>query len=257
MNWQSKLKIFLSDFHLMKDTIGILACGSYITGNPTAHSDLDVHIILSENTTYRERGNKYVDGLLIEYFANPPQQILHYFKEDLADRSLMSQVQFATGEITFDKTSVAAELKRQATAMVAEFYETTAPKAISDLSKYFLWDNLDNLTDAYKTNRRDFDFLYYTCLDNLLATYMNTIGRPYNKMAILGNIADENVRRKYLLRILPDTAISAAIEAAITLTGKRERLAAYEKLTNIVLEKFGGFNIDGFRFRSELSPEVN
>jgi len=255
MNWQTKLDIFMAECHLMQDAIGVLACGSYITGNPTEHSDLDVHIILNENATYRERGNKIVDGLLIEYFANPPKQILQYFTEDFAERSLMSQVQFATGEIILDKAGKVAELKQKATTMVDEFYENTAhnPQKTSDLAKYFLWDNLDNLTDAYKTNRRDFDFIYFTNLDTLISTYMAAIGRPYNKMAILGNITDENVQKKYLLRNLPDLAISTAIEMAVTATDKQERLSAYANLTTMVLEKFGGFDIDGFRFRSELA----
>ncbi len=80
----------------MNDTIGILVCGSYITGNPSTHSDLDVHIILNENVNYRERGNKIVDGLLIEYFANPAKQIREYFKDDYTNVRPMSQTQIPT-----------------------------------------------------------------------------------------------------------------------------------------------------------------
>ena len=83
MNWEEKLNKFLENWEYMNDTIGILVCGSYITGNPSTHSDLDVHIILNEKVNYRERGNKIVDGLLIEYFANPAKQIREYFKDCL------------------------------------------------------------------------------------------------------------------------------------------------------------------------------
>ena len=71
INWREKLDIFMSNFEHSDDVIGILVCGSYVTGNPTNHSDLDVHIILNNAVGYRARGNKIIDGLLIEYFANP------------------------------------------------------------------------------------------------------------------------------------------------------------------------------------------
>jgi len=59
-----KLDSFLVKFEYLNDAVGVLVCGSYITGNPTTHSDLDVHIVLNNNVDYRERGNKIVEGSL-------------------------------------------------------------------------------------------------------------------------------------------------------------------------------------------------
>ena len=114
MNWEEKLNKFLENWEYMNDTIGILVCGSYITGNPSTHSDLDVHIILNEKVNYRERGNKIVDGLLIEYFANPAKQIREYFKDDYKNVRPMSQTQFITGRILLDKTGEVQALKEEA-----------------------------------------------------------------------------------------------------------------------------------------------
>ena len=256
MDWKTKLNTFLSDFEYIHDTAGVLACGSYVTGRPTKHSDLDVHIILNNSVTYRERGNKIIDGLLIEYFANPPHQILQYFEEDLADKSLMAQVQFATGMIIMDKTGDAVKLKQRAQEMISDFYKQDTPPELSELSKYFYWDMLDNLQDAYETGRADFDFLYFISLDKLLATYMRAINRPYVNRAIYGNITDAVVREKYLLRELPDRNIAKLIAKAITAGCKSEKLDAYQKLTNAILDDFGGFDIDGFKFKSATSCEV-
>ena len=49
MNWEEKLSKFLDDFAYKDDVVGVLVCGSYITGNPSNHSDLDVHIILRDD----------------------------------------------------------------------------------------------------------------------------------------------------------------------------------------------------------------
>ena len=38
-DWNSKLDLFLADFEYADDVVGVLVCGSYITGNPTSHSD--------------------------------------------------------------------------------------------------------------------------------------------------------------------------------------------------------------------------
>jgi hypothetical protein len=252
-DWKKKLDIFISDFEYAADVVGILVCGSYITGSPTKHSDLDVHLVLNNAVGYRERGNKIIDGLLIEYFANPPKQILRYFDEDFRESSLMAQTQFATGEILLDKTGEVAELKEKAEAMITDFYSAKRDNfPVSDLDKYGLWDMLDDLQDAHENNRVDFDFLYFTCLNRLIENYMRIISLPYNTKTIYGNIADAETRKKYLLQELPNSDIKNMIVKAIVAAHKNDKLSAYEKLTTAITNNFGGFNIDGFKFKSNV-----
>lgn len=179
-DWESKLNKFLETWAYMDHTIGILVCGSYITGDPDEHSDLDVHIILDEQVAFRERGNRYVDGLLIEYFANTPNQIRQYFKEDYQAISQMSQTQFATGSIVLDKDGEVQKLKDEAIAMINRRFEDISPE-ISELHKYALWDALDDLQAIYKAKRNDFDFIYFVNLDMLIGTYMKLNKLSYDK----------------------------------------------------------------------------
>lgn len=251
-DWRKKLDIFLSDFEYASDLVGVLVCGSYVTGNPTSHSDLDVHLILDDVVVYRERGNRIIDGLLIEYFANPPKQILCYFEDDFHDRSLMAQTQFATGLILMDKTGDAAILKDKAETMIADLYAQPTVPSMNELEKYGLWDIMDDLQDAYKTQRMDFDFLYFNCLNRLIECYMKRINRPYNVKTILGNIVDDATRKKYLLQELPDPEIKGLIAEAIVAEDKGKKLDAYEKLTIAIINQFGGFSIDGFKFKSNV-----
>ena len=252
-NWEEKLDIFLSDFEHIDDAIGVLVCGSYVTGNPTLHSDLDVHIILNDNVNYREQGNKVIDGLLIEYFANPPKQIFRYFEDDFNEGKLMAQTQFATGKIIQDKTGNVAILKEKALMMIDAFYENgTKTPSMSDLTKYFLWDMLDDLLNAYEIGKLDFDFLYFNSLSRMMSFYMQCINRPYNIKTILGNVSDDMVRGKYLLRELPDATIRGLIAKSITTADKRERLDIYERLTKTILDSFGGFSIGDFKFKSKV-----
>ena len=194
-NWKKKLDIFLADFEYTHDIFGVLLCGSYITGNPTNHSDLDVHIILDNCVNYRERGNRIVDGLLIEYFANPLKQILRYFDDDFQEQSLMCQTQFSTGKILLDKVGDVESIKAKAKSMIADFYASKNNNLqMSELDKHGIWDMLDDLQDAYETQRADFDFLYFTRLNMLLEKYMLCINLPYSCKSIYGNIVDAVVK---------------------------------------------------------------
>jgi len=102
--WRQAVELFLNDWKKMKTLLGRWFCGSYVTGNPSEHSDIDLHLLLKSGIDWRERGNKVVDGYLIEYFANPKEQILKYFHEEIASRSCVTAHMFASGEILFDKT---------------------------------------------------------------------------------------------------------------------------------------------------------
>ena len=246
-DWRKRLDVFLADFEHKNITIGVLVCGSYITGSVSEHSDLDVHIILDEAVNFRERGNRIIDGLLIEYFANPPRQILRYFQDDLKDKSLMCQTQFATGEILMDKTGAVAELKTRAKAEMGGFYASAPAPAMSELTKYGIWDMLDDLEDAHKANRADFDFLYHNNLGKLINTYMGCINMPYNTKTIMGNINSDVTRKKYLLRELPDDEIAGLIKESIT-TGD---IVPFRQLANAILNNFGGFDITTFTLKTD------
>ena len=73
-NWEKVTNKFLETW-LKKDyVVGAFVCGSYVTGRPTKHLDIDLRIIMKDDINWRERGNKIIDGFLIEYFANPIRQ---------------------------------------------------------------------------------------------------------------------------------------------------------------------------------------
>lgn len=251
MNWEEKLNKFLETFEHKDDMIGVLVCGSFITGSPSTHSDLDVHIILKDKVTYRERGNKIIDGLLIEYFSNPPKQIKKYFEEDYKNISSMSQTQFATGKIIQDTNGIVQSLKDEAERMLSKKF-ADIDTSINELQKYGLWDMLDDLKDLYEKGKDDFDFIYYVCLDKLIKTYMRYIKYPYNKKSILGNITSEIVRKKYLLNELPDKNISDLIYKCIIEKNKINKIKYYEQLTNMIMTLLGGFDIGKFKFKSSV-----
>jgi hypothetical protein len=244
----NKLNTFLDNFEHKDDVVGCLACGSFVTGNPNSHSDLDVHLILKDSCDYRERGNRIIDGLLVEYFANTKRQILAYFDDDYKSISPMSHTQFLTGEIVFDKTGEIKELKEIAAAQMAKRYEDISA-SVSGLGLYAIWDSLDDLESMYEDVRSDFEFVYFNRLNMLLKTYFWTQKTPYNLKSILGHIDSETTRRKYLLEEIKDEELKSLIKTCITDRDRKNKLHAFRAIANRLLQE-NNFDIATFSFKS-------
>jgi hypothetical protein len=163
----------------------------------------------------------------------------------------MSQTQFITGKILLDTTGIVAKLKQEAMKMMESNFKEIQPNN-HGLTKYGIWDMLDDLQDLAENNRDEFNFVYYANLDKLISIYMQQIKQPYNKKTILGHITSNTVREKYLLTELPDENVKKLIKTCIIAENKTERLTSYEQLTNITLDLMGGFEIDGFKFKSSV-----
>lgn len=244
-----KLNTFLKNYKNIDDVVGVLACGSHVTGHPNKHSDLDVHLVLKDNVGYRERGNTIIEGLLIEYFANTKQQILSYFNNDYNSVSLMSQTQFATGLIIKDELGIVEQLKQHAICQIDKNFENldTTPNS---LELYSIWDSLDDLQALLEENRPDFDFVYYIKLDKLLSLYLKTNKIPYNCKSIVGHLTSDIVRGKYLLKEITDKKLVELIKTSILGENKQKRFNAYSELANNLLTQFN-FSIDNFVFKSK------
>lgn len=249
--WEAALHEFLKDWKDRNDVIGLLACGSYITGGPSSHSDIDLHVILAEGTDWRERGNRVINGFLIEYFANPPGQIRRYFSGDYNDNCKDAATQFVTGRIYLDKNGLVAKLKTEASTWLSKPFLPMDPRSV-DFAKYGLWDNLDDLEDACEQNRFDCVFVYHHMLRHLYETYARYLAQPVigfsKQMKCLS--CPEDARIKYLMEPFPDQRFVSMLASAITEASPTGMSQCGKDLTCYVLDALGGFDIDGWCFRS-------
>jgi hypothetical protein len=86
-----------------------------------------------------------------------------------------------------------------------------------------------------------------------VADYMRCINRPCHLKTILGHVTgNEITMQKYLLRELPDAAMNGLIARCICAGDKSAKMAAFQRLTEAILHKFGGFDIDGFKQKSDV-----
>lgn len=236
---QSALDTSVTPRKKRKDVIGMLVCGSYITGSPTKQSDIDVHILLDKKAKRRERGNIIIDGVLIEYFANPVAQHYIYAEEEYAQRRKHNAHMFVTGKVIFDKTS---ELKKLIKDMKGYMKKEYLPQSFVDieLAKYHLWDIADNLTELCSTKAPDFIFVFHHNLATLFETYATFLkfdALPIHKLRRL--LVEMHDKKKYHITDFPDQVFNKAFVEALTTTKqkRKELMHIYERLTHHVLEK--------------------
>jgi len=249
--WEIALNKFLDEFKKKHKIIGAIVCGSFVTGTPTKHSDIDVQLILPDNATYRERGNKIINGFLIEYYLNSKDQITKYFESDYNRSQLISHNMFLTGKILFDDESKIKELQKEAKKYFTKGFKKLNKTQI-ELQKYTAWDMLDNLQDAYESNAPDFVFSYHNALRGLFEKYIVFLRLPithyYKFYSYLTNTTS---RKKYLQKEFPDKTFANLMTKALIETEKKKMLNYYEKLTKHFLTKTGGFEIDGWKIRNK------
>jgi predicted nucleotidyltransferase len=246
--WEKALDKFLTDWKNRKEVIGALVTGSYVTGLATEFSDIDVHIILSDDIRWRERGNKIVDGFLIEYFANPICQIVKNSKSEDGKNRIASDVRmFAIGKILFDKTGVLKRTKRRFEKQLKQKKIKKLTALQTEIKKYSLWDQLDNLKDLNRQNSPSFSFVYFNDLTKILEIYTEFIGTEICGLSKVHKmLTNEKFRKKYGIKNIPDQKFVSLFKKCL----EKASLDKIEQLTDYVLKKMGGFKIDGWKIKS-------
>ena len=247
-NWEKALEKFLEPWEKMDEVEAAMLTGSYATGNQSRYSDIDVHIILADNVTWRERGNKIIDGFLIEYFANPPGQLKKYLKEDWSGYSRNDSNMYVNGKILFDKTGIMGKLKENAKNELARPFPEMN-KINLELGRYFIWDELQNLFDLYYNNDPGFNYSYHLLLDLIINKYSQYKKSPLlPKSKLWKCLFDEEFRSKYNMKINLEKDFIALIHKCLT----APNIEAIKELSEYTLENMGRFNIDGWKLRSPV-----
>lgn len=138
-------KIYVEIEKVNDDVIGIIISGSMKYSTIDKNSDIDIQVILDPKCDYRERGNLWINGIEIEYFKNPPAQILSYFKKE--KKSPHTAHMLAFGEIAYSESKIIDQLVSAAKAIIKEKPQKLANFEI-ELEKYCIDDYYKDFEDA-------------------------------------------------------------------------------------------------------------
>lgn len=111
------------------EPLGILACGTIIRGTPDKTSDLDMYVI--HHAPYRQRVQRWFNGVPAEIFVNPPQWIEQYFAEEAQDRRPLTAHMLATGFVVLNRDEVVDGLIGKAKKWLATRPEPTNPTSLT------------------------------------------------------------------------------------------------------------------------------
>jgi predicted nucleotidyltransferase len=97
---------------------GMIAAGSVLRGLPDRSSDIDLYFIHLE--PYRQRVQKFFNGVPVEIFINPPHQVERYMEQEQADGRPITAHMLSTGFVLFENDPVIAKLISRATELLAQ-----------------------------------------------------------------------------------------------------------------------------------------
>jgi predicted nucleotidyltransferase len=179
---------YLNNEHVL----GCFFYGSYLTGYNNSHSDIDLHIIFDNNDPDRlYRGNEYVDGIRIEYFEKPIEDIYESVDNDFENQSNALLAIIGKGKIIFDKTGDLKKLQDY----TLDKYSKPLPKLDSETAKEYVSiinNRMDKLAQACENNSLNFTNQYHLTLEK--------IRKFYHRLNGVAAISTSKVYRAYLDR---------------------------------------------------------
>lgn len=250
--WEESIKIFLKPWIKQNHVLGAILTGSYATGLQTKNSDINIHIILDNNTLWRNRGYKTIDGHHISYFATPFRQILAHLNQDKEFGKNIDATALSRGSILFDKTGVVEKLKNHAKKELATAFPDLDNTYI-ELFKAGIHDGFIKLQSAYEDKTIGFSFAYHLYLNTILSYYARYLKADLPHQEKIGAfLTDKSFQNRYGISSIPDTRFKSLFKEALQQGAKTKQLEAARKLRNYTIKKMGGFNKNDWSVREHL-----
>jgi hypothetical protein len=130
-------------------TIGIVVSGSIIRGNPHHNSDLDIFVI--HENPFRQRIQKYFNGVPCEILINNFKHVYQYFEKELNANQPVSADILSTGKIYKGHDNI--EFKRMIEA--AQMYAVKSPVISEKKNLYVRYSIANAFEDATDTMDAD------------------------------------------------------------------------------------------------------
>ena len=248
--WQLAIEKFLNEYKNEDYFLGAILTGSYATGNNDKNSDIDIYIVTKNDTEWRERGNKNIDGFLIEYFINPKKKILSYMEKDLQDYHMSTTMIFVNAKILYDNDGSVQELINIAKNNANLSNLGNLDNFKYKMNCYSVWDGFDELESKYNKHQ-DIDFSYYIFLQRVIDAYFynkQIPSIPLNKIEII--LKDIEYREKYNVRKMPNKEFIIRIIKCLDEKDYDKKFEYAKDLYNYFLNQFNDFDINNLVVRS-------
>lgn len=192
---------YLNNEHVL----GILLYGSYLTGFHGENSDIDLHIVFdNENPNHLIKGNKIIDGIKIEYFEKPINDLYleienGYFHQNNASFSIIGK-----GTIVFERENQLSLLQQYAINRFSSpmpcLSEEDTKEQVSILN-----NKLEKLRQLAETDSSYFEHLYHLTIEKIRRFYHNVMGIPRIETSKGFRLyTDEKYREAFCIHQIPE-----------------------------------------------------
>jgi len=187
-----------------KNVLGIILYGSSITGYAHAASDIDIHIITTNNIKDLVRGVVTINNNKFEYFERPLDDV--YKEVDLSFKNqknaLLTMIGY--GNIIFDRDGETKKLQQY----ILDKYSNPLPSLEGDDAKEMvaILDNrIIKLQDMFNKNSIEFDSSYFLLIERMRKFYSRRCGcsdiPPEKAVRVY---SDDNYREAFCKSKIPD-----------------------------------------------------
>ena len=205
--------------------LGVYFYGSYLTGYNNKNSDIDLHVIFdNSDPKHLIRGNKYIDGIRIEYFEKPIEDIYLSVDNDYQNQknALLSIV--GTSKIIFDKDG---SLKQLQDYTREKFSNSLPPLEREDAREYvsILNNRMEKLRKAAKDNSPYFFHLYHITIEKIRKFYHRLNGLPEVPTSKVFRVyTDIEYRKSFYKDEIPEDEFISMYLNAISDTSNNKKL---------------------------------
>jgi predicted nucleotidyltransferase len=242
MDWYEKVLSFLESFPSKSSLCGAIAFGSYVTGNPSEYSDIDLHLVLDKSMNWAGRGKTIIRDTSIDYAVSTPNRIRSLYEEDFRTNRRHRAVQFSTGEIIFDEVGEVEKLKREANWWLTRpFIKPDSHQQYFD--RCMIWDNFEKVRKGFEQQSSDFELILFNSLSHLVEVYFRACGFPVVDLCLLTPLmSDRQTKKKYLFNDCIVEGFSERFLNVITSSNRPERFYTYSELVNFTISEMGGYD---------------
>jgi len=215
------------------DVIEIIGFGSIFSEKKLSpNSDFDIYIVI-KNIGKRYRGNMFIDGIEIDYFVNPIEQLKADF-ERVKNKSIVKKTIcyiLRDGKIFLDKNGELKKLKKEAREFLKnDLKNSTLSNAKLVIAKYFISDYLKDIEDCF-INKDVFSWQYNIAT---LLNYLIEIFCQFHKIPL--------IKQKYQCEEIAkkDKKFIKLYEMIAKTSSIEEKNLRIKKLALYVLKSLGG-----------------
>jgi hypothetical protein len=234
-DWQKAVEMFLDEWRGGRSATGALLCGSRATGCASEDSDVDLLILLPEQTPWREQGTRVVDGVTIEYAAQTPGSVEADMRQEFRLRFQVAATKICTGKVLFDRTGELGKLARQARAWIRKPYPRPGRRAVTAKVQQ-LCEQLEQLEACADSDAPAIPATYFDLLAELLDLYAQVTGlgrdAGFHTYQVL---TDPSARQQYLRPDWPDADVARLTADAICETDRARMPQRARELTGTII----------------------